>query len=167
MSTIHTFPVSVRWSGATVIDGGATEYSRDATVDAPGKPGIVTSAAPAYQGNAARWNPEDLFAAALGTCHMLTFFALARKAGINVLGYDDDAVATMEMVANDGANQRTVGSGNSSMRISTMKLSPRISVAADADHTKVRELFEKAHKYCFVANSVTTKVEMSPTIVVA
>jgi organic hydroperoxide reductase OsmC/OhrA len=154
MSTIHTFPVSVRWSGSTVIDGGATEYSRDATVDAPGKPGIVTSAAPAYQGNAARWNPEDLFAAALGTCHMLTFFALARKAGINVLGYDDDAVATMEMV-------------DKVMRISTMKLSPRISVAADADHTKVRELFEKAHKYCFVANSVSTKVEMSPTIIVA
>jgi organic hydroperoxide reductase OsmC/OhrA len=160
MSQIHTFPVSVHWpavgTGATIIDGGATEYSRDGVASTVGKPAIPTSAAPAYNGNGDRWNPEDMFAAALGTCHMLTFFALARKAGIDIRSYHDDAVATLEMV-------------DKAMRISKMKLAPQITVAVAADgskdESKVRDLFEKAHKYCFVANSVTTKVEMAPTVV--
>ncbi len=150
MSQVHTFPLSVHWTGSTLAAG---DYSRDAVAHAPGKPMIVTSAAPSYAGNAARWNPEDMFGASLATCHMLTFFALAKKAGVDVQAYDDSALATLEMV-------------DKAMRISTIKLAPTIVVAAGTDDAKVRELFEKAHNYCFVANSVTTKVEMTPTVVV-
>jgi organic hydroperoxide reductase OsmC/OhrA len=150
MSQVHTFPLSVHWIGSTLTAG---EYSRDAVANSPGKPMITTSAAPGYNGNAARWNPEDMFGAALATCHMLTFFALAKKAGLDIHGYDDNAVATLEMV-------------DKAMRISTIKLAPTITVAVGTDEAKVHELFEKAHKYCFVANSVTTKVEMAATIVV-
>lgn len=150
MSQVHTFPLSVHWSGSTL---GAGEYSRDAVAQSPGKPMIVTSAAPSYNGNAARWNPEDMFGAALATCHMLTFFALAKKAGIDVQAYDDNAVATLEMV-------------DKAMRISTIKLAPTIVVAAGTNEAAVRELFDKAHKHCFVTNSVTTRVELVPTVVV-
>ncbi|HPH65531.1 MAG TPA: OsmC family protein [Kofleriaceae bacterium] len=150
MAQVHTFPLSVHWTGSTLVDG---EYSRDATAQSPGKPMIVTSAAPSYNGNGARWNPEDMFGAALATCHMLTFFALAKKAGVDVHAYDDSAEATLEMV-------------DKAMRISKIKLAPTIAVAAGTDEAKVRELFEKAHKYCFVANSITTTVDMQPTVVV-
>jgi peroxiredoxin-like protein len=150
MPQVHTFPLSVHWTGSTLSAG---EYSRDAVAQSPGKPMIVTSAAPSYNGNGARWNPEDMFGAALATCHMLTFFALAKKAGVDVQAYDDHAEATLEMV-------------DKAMRISTIKLAPTIVVAAGTDDAKVRELFEKAHNYCFVANSITTKVEMLPTVVI-
>ncbi|MBP9088660.1 MAG: OsmC family protein [Kofleriaceae bacterium] len=150
MSQVHSFPLSVHWTGSTLSVG---EYSRDAVAQSPGKPMIVTSSAPGYNGNAARWNPEDMLGAALATCHMLTFFALAKKAGVDVQAYDDNAVATLEMV-------------DKAMRISTIKLAPTIVVAAGTDEAKVHELFEKAHKYCFVANSVTTNVVMAPTVVV-
>ena len=150
MSQVHSFPISVHWAGSTLSAG---EYSRDGVAQSPGKPMIVTSAAPSYNGNGARWNPEDMFGAALATCHMLTFFALAKKASVDVRAYDDNAVATLEMV-------------DKAMRVSTIKLAPTIVVAVGTDEAKVRELFEKAHKYCFVANSITTKVEMLPTVVV-
>ena len=150
MPQVHTFPLSVHWTGSTLTAG---DYSRDAVAQAPGKPMIVTSAAPSYAGNAARWNPEDMFGASLATCHMLTFFALAKKAGVDVQAYDDNAVATLEMV-------------DKAMRISTITLAPTIVVAAGTDEGKVRELFVKAHNYCFVANSITTKVEMTPSVIV-
>ncbi len=150
MSQVHTFPLSVHWVGSTLTAG---EYSRDAIAQSPGKPTIITSSAPGYAGNGTRWNPEDMFGAALATCHMLTFFALAKKAGVDVHAYDDNAEATLEMV-------------DKAMRISKIKLAPTIAVAAGTDEAKVRELFEKAHKYCFVANSITTAVDMQPTVVV-
>src|SRR5688572_18685483 len=43
-------------------------------------------------------DPEEAFIAALSSCHMLTFIDLARRAGIVVDSYEDDAVGEMERI---------------------------------------------------------------------
>src|SRR5262245_52631457 len=71
-------------------------YDRTHEVAFPGGQKIKNSAAPAFMGSAAHANPEELFAASLGTCHMLTFLAIAAKSRLVIESYEDKAVALLE-----------------------------------------------------------------------
>lgn len=144
----HSYPLTLAWTGNT-LDG---TYNRNATVTNAGKHPLAVSSAPEYAGDAARWNPEDLLGSALATCHMLTFLALCAKAKVAVVGYEDHAEAvlyTMDKVT----------------RITHVYLRPVIRVPRGTGMAKVVELFEKAHKYCFVANSVTCEAVLEPRVV--
>ncbi len=144
----HRYPLLLAWTGNT-LDGA---YTRDATVTSPGKPPLAVSSAPEYTGNPARWNPEDLLGAALATCHMLTFLALCAKAKVEVLGYEDPAEAVLDTI-------------DKVTRVTQVHLRPLIRVTRGTSMAKVLELFEKAHKYCFVANSVTCEAVLAPRVV--
>jgi len=144
----HTFPLVLRWSGSTL----DPSYSRNAEVSNPDHLTIPVSSAPAYAGDPQRWNPEDLLASALATCHLLTFLALAAKARIEIKAYEDHAEATLETV-------------DRISRVGEIRLRPVIRVAPGTSAAKVVELFEKAHKYCIIANSITCHVRMEPRVV--
>jgi organic hydroperoxide reductase OsmC/OhrA len=146
---MNTFPLSLHWTGST-----AADYSRAATARAPGKPDIALSAGPTYSGDPARWNPEDLFGAAVSMCHMLTFLALAKKVRLDVTSYVEDATVFLDVV--EGVT-----------KVTRVRLAPTITLAAGSDADKAREMFDKAHKYCFVANSITSEVVMEPNVVLA
>ena len=142
------FPAHLVWSGST----HDPDYTRDGQLTKPeGVAGIPVSSIPLFGGDGARWNPEDLLAGALAHCHMLTFLALASKARIEVLGYRDEAEAELETV-------------DRITRVGLIALRPAIKVAAGTDAAKVVELFTKAHKYCVIANSITCRVLMEPTV---
>lgn len=140
------FQSTVSWQGSTA----TREFDRDATATAPGKPALTLSAG---NGNASCWNPEDMLGTSLSMCHMLTFLALASKVGIDVRAYDGQTETQLDTV-------------DKITRVTRIRLTPRITVAAGSDEEKVRTMFEKAHKYCFIANSITSEVEMAPTVVV-
>lgn len=144
----HSYPLSLAWTGNT-LDGS---YNRNATVSNAGKHPLAVSSAPEYAGDASRWNPEDLLGSALATCHMLTFLALCAKAKVEVVGYEDHAEAVLDTV-------------DKVTRITQVRLRPVIRVTRGTSMAKVVELFEKAHKYCFVANSVTCEAVMEPRVV--
>lgn len=146
----HTYPLTLTWRGTTA----TSEYSRDAEVTTSGKHALQVSSAPEYAGNPARWNPEDLLGSALATCHMLTFLALASKTKLEVTAYEDKAEAVLDTV-------------DKVTKVTEIRLSPTIRVARGTDAGKVVEMFHKAHKYCFVANSITCKVVMNPRVVEA
>ena len=57
---------------------------------------LPASAAPDFRGDADRVNPEEAFVAALSSCHMLTFLALAAKRKFVPDSYLDDAVGYLE-----------------------------------------------------------------------
>lgn len=144
------YPLSLRWEGTTT-DHATGEHSRAAVASAPGKPDIAVSAAGPYGGDDTRWNPEDLLGASLATCHMLTFLSLARKVRLDVRGYVDDV-------------QVVLGTEGRVTRVTEIRLAPTIRVAPGTDEAKVREMFEKAHQYCFIGLSLTSAVRMEPRI---
>src|SRR5690606_32416738 len=89
--------------------------------------------------------------AALSSCHMLTFLAIASKRGLVVDRYSDDAVGTLEKNA-DGR-----------LAITRVELHPAIEFAGEApDAATLEEMHHQAHERCFIANSVTTEVEVLP-----
>ena len=145
----HAYPLTLTWTGNT-LDGAA--YNRNATVTTEGKHPLSVSSAPEYAGDGSRWNPEDLLGSALATCHMLTFLALCAKAKVEVCGYEDHAESVLDTV-------------DKVTRITQVRLRPVIRVPRGTSLAKVVELFEKAHKYCFVANSVTCEAVMEPRVV--
>jgi len=118
----------------------------------PAKTALHASSAPTYLGNAALPNPEDLLVAALSSCHMLTFLAVAAKKGFIVDSYEDEAVGTLEKNAEGRiAVTRTV-------------LRPRIVYGGEKrpDADAEQALHESAHRGCFIANSVKTIVTVEP-----
>ena len=115
---------------------------------------LPMSSAPGFGGDPSRVNPEQLFVAALSACQALTYLLLAAKGGIRVIGYTDDA-------------QGWLGSDGARMRMSKVTLRPHITLEPGSDQPRALELVEKAHERCFIGNSVSTPVQIEPTVVLA
>lgn len=147
----ETYTCHLDWTGAAAgptVDAGA--FSRDLQAAFPGGSTVPMSAAPGYKGDAARVNPEQMLVASLSACQALFYLFLAARKGIQVVAYTDDPEGKLGLV--DGR-----------MRMTTVTLRPHIRLAAGADENVARELIEKAHEQCFIANSVTSKVVTEPT----
>lgn len=126
-------------------------YTRDHVWRFEGGSEVGASAAPQYLGNPALVDPERAFVAALSSCHMLTFLSLASRDGFVVDEYIDSAVGIMER----NADKR--------IAITRVILHPNISWGSEPpSQEQLDALHEKAHKHCFIANSVTTTVEIAP-----
>jgi organic hydroperoxide reductase OsmC/OhrA len=144
------FSSHLEWSGAE--DGPTLDsatYSRDLTLSIEANR-LPMSAAPEYRGDPSRANPEQLLVAALSSCQALTYLFLAAKNGIAVVSYSDDAEGWLEVL--DGK-----------MRMSRVALRPHIVIDVGASETKARELVETAHRSCFIASSVSARVEIDPS----
>ena len=148
----HHFEARLTWTGAS---RGPTRdyesYDRAFRVDIEGKPPLVGSAAAAFRGDPAHHNPEDLLVAALSSCHCLSYLALAARAKIAVLAYEDHATGTMSLI--DGK-----------IRFREVMLRPKVWVARGTDLSKARDLHHRAHEECFIASSVNFPVENQPEI---
>jgi organic hydroperoxide reductase OsmC/OhrA len=131
-------------------DFGYKTYPRDHVWRFPNGVEVPGSAAPAYLGNPQRVDPEAAFVAALSSCHMLTFLALASNKGFVVDSYEDAAVGHLEKNA------------NGKLAITRVELHPVIvySGAKQPAAADLEWLHDKAHKECFIANSVTTDVKV-------
>jgi organic hydroperoxide reductase OsmC/OhrA len=144
MATKHSFHSRLFWR-----KGGEGVASGNHRVELEGRPALEVSAAPQYRGDPSKLNPEELFLASLSSCQMLTYLALAARAGVEVTEYEDRAEATLAM-----AERR--------MRITEVVLRPRITIAPTSDEAKARALVESAHEGCFIANSVACAVRAEP-----
>jgi len=149
---MHHYRVTSRWSGSTGV--GYEAYDRTHSVSTtPVTETLTLSADPAFRGDPARLDPEELFLIAASSCQLLSFLAVAARARIDVVEYDDDAQGVMP------DNVRP-------MRITEIVLRPRITVRGSVIEERVRHLCEVAHRECYIANSVTTDITIEPTIVV-
>lgn len=140
---------AVRWQ-RTSADFGYETYNRDHDWHFAEGLSLPASAAPEYLGAVDRVDPEQAFVAAVSSCHMLTFLALAAKRRFVVDAYEDDAVGFLEKNA------------EGRMAMTRVELRPRIRFAdsAEPDEKALASLHEKAHKYCFIANSVSAEIEV-------
>lgn len=123
-------------------------YSRDHAVAFENGQTALASAAPDYLGNAEALNPETLLLAALASCHMLTFLAVAAKRGYVVESYSDKAIGTLAKNA------------EGRVAITHARLQPTIVFSGDKipDDAELARLHQKAHENCFIANSIRTEV---------
>ena len=151
----HRYEVRTLWSAGA--DGPPKSYdsfSRTHRIEIAGKPTIEATSDPAFHGDPARHNPEDLLVASLSSCHMLWYLVLCVGRKVPVLGYKDDAYGIMQETPRPG-------------RFVEVVLRPKVTVAKGADTALALKLHERAHAECFVANSVNFPVRHEATIVEA
>ena len=136
-SSIHR--AGVVWNGGSEDDVRAHEVLL-------GMQSVPASSAAELGGDGDRANPESLLVAALSSCHMLWFLALARKRGFAVASYEDDADGTL-----DGK------------RFTAATLRPRVRWEGEPPPPEaIEELHRRAHELCFIAGSVSFPVGVEP-----
>ncbi len=92
---------------------------------------------------------NQALAAAVSSCHMMTFLALAAKAGWPVASYQDHAVAHL------GKNPRGQMSVTQIDLYPVVKFDPGFTVEPE----KLEEVHRRAHRYCFISNTLADSVE--------
>lgn len=122
----------------------AHDWHFDAGVEVP------ASSAPDYLGDADRVDPEEALVAAVSSCHMLTFLALAARKRLVVERYTDEAVGVMEK--NDEGR----------LAITKIRLRPAIEWGEGGAPSEeaLAKLHAKAHEHCFIANSIRSEVSV-------
>ncbi len=152
---VHRYAARCAWSGST--GDGYAAYGRQHEGTVEPVPGSLTlSADPSFRGDPAFMNPEQLLVLSAASCQLLSFLALAARAGIDVIAYEDRAEAEMP------DHDRPV-------RITRITLRPRITLSPDAEPDTIERthsLVARAHDECYVANSLTTTITVEPEIFV-
>jgi organic hydroperoxide reductase OsmC/OhrA len=153
--TEHEYRARIDWErhGAVFTDN---RYSRghswhfDGGVTVPGSSSPYTVRVPLSVEAAV--DPEEALVAALSSCHMLWFLSLAAAGRWRVDDYSDEAVGRM------GRN----AAGKIAMLSVTLR--PRVRFSGERLPTRedLLQLHERAHEECFIANSVTTAVQIEP-----
>jgi organic hydroperoxide reductase OsmC/OhrA len=133
---------ALRWSG-----------EKKGVLEAAGKPDLGVASPPEFKGHPGIWSPPDLLVAAVNGCTMTTFLTFAARKDIAISSYECAATGTLEMV--DGV-----------FRFSRIDLSPRIVVKRREDRNRALEVFLEAESSCLVNNSLLTRVEAAPEVMV-
>ena len=145
-SSVHV--CELHWRG----DNTETEaFSRLHEVALPGGKSVLSGSGTKPQ-DPAQTNPEELLAAAVGSCMMMTILAVFSKSRITVLSYDDKPEALLEFV-------------DRRFRVTRVTLKPRIVVRGQVDKDKFDTLIQKSHSNCFISLSVKSDVVVEATYV--
>jgi organic hydroperoxide reductase OsmC/OhrA len=147
---IHRYHATCHWAGDTTM--GYESYERAHTSSAPpASTELMLSADPAFLGHPQKLNPEQLVVVAVSSCQLLSFLAIAARARVQVVEYDDHAEAEMP-------------EDNKPMRLTKLTLRPRIVVGPGVKEERILKLTEMAHTQCYISNSLSTEIVVEPTV---
>jgi len=99
------------------------------------------------------WSPEHLFTAAVSSCLMTTFLAIAENSRLEFRNFACKSKGKLEQV--DGK-----------FMMSEVILEPTVTIADEKDREKAERILMKSEAACLISNSVKAKVSMVPTIIV-
>ena len=149
----HYF-ATVTWKKKTSEDFVDNKYSRahqwkfdgGTVVEASSSPQVV----PLPYSSEASVDPEEAFIASLSSCHMLFFLSFAANRKYTVESYIDEATGIMQI------------DENKRMSMTDVTLYPKILFSGDKQPTQeqIDKIHHNAHKQCFIANSVKTKIHI-------
>jgi organic hydroperoxide reductase OsmC/OhrA len=127
------------------------KYSNEHTVSYNDQFKLTVDAAPDWGGDVENTNPEQALAASLSSCHMMTFLALAAKTKWPVASFSDRAEAHL------GTNAK------GQMSVTRIDLHPEVSfdIGFSVDAVELEKMHHRAHRYCFIANTLAGSVEMN------
>jgi organic hydroperoxide reductase OsmC/OhrA len=139
-----TYETTVRW-----IEGRRGELR---AAD-PAKPAFEVAAPPEFRGPPGIWSPEDLYVAALSSCLMATFSAIADREGLEFSAFSCAGEGILER-GDDGR-----------LWFTKVVLRPSVTVSSEDDEDLARVVLELAEQSCMVSSSVKSAISLEPTII--
>ncbi len=103
------------------------------------------------KGIAGVWSPEHLMVAAVNSCLMTTFLAVAENSKFDFINFESSANGKLEKI--DGKYV-----------ISEIILSPIVSIADPEDKSKAEKVLQKAETACIISNSIKSKIIFEPQV---
>ncbi len=100
------------------------------------------------------WSPEHYFVAAVNSCLMTTFLAIAENFKLPFVDFKSDATGTLSVV--DGKYM-----------MSKIVLRPTIVVENEEHRALAQKVIEKSEKACLITNSIKSDVLMEVHVVVS
>lgn len=145
MNITHDYPVNLKWNSLRI-----------GTLSAEGIPSSITVATPPeFDGGVhGIWSPEHLFVAAISSCLMTTFLAIAKNSNLNFREFSCDATGRLETI-------------DKKLQISTVTLKPFVTLENAEDEEKAMKVLQKAEAHCLISNSVKSKIFFEPRVEVA
>ncbi|TJY35791.1 OsmC family protein [Pontimicrobium aquaticum] len=99
------------------------------------------------------WTPEHLFTAAVSSCLMTTFLAIAEYSKLDFISFKCRSKGILEKV--DGK-----------FVISEVLLFPEVVIADASKTERTERILEKSEKACLISNSINSKVTMEAKVIV-
>lgn len=148
----HSYQVNLRWSS----DRKGTICSPEIAEAAPGLNTCIEVATPPEfpKGIAGIWSPEHLFTAAVNSCFMTTFLAIAENSKLEFSNFSCQAKGKLEQL--DGT-----------FKMTEVQLEAHLSIAEEAQRERAERILQKSESACLISNSITSKVTLIPIISVA
>lgn len=141
MDTKYFYSTEVEWTG-----------ERAGDLRAPILPNLRVDAPPEFKGHEGAWTPEHLFVAAVNSCFMTTFLAIAENSKLELLSFKADAKGKLEKLDGQG------------FMMTEIVLRPKLVIPNARDAERASRILEKAERTCLISNSVKTEIRLEPEV---
>jgi peroxiredoxin-like protein len=115
---------------------------------------VEFSSPPEFGGEAEMWTPEHFFLAAISSCFISTFRAIAEFSKFDVVALD---------VPVEGVLNKEEGG----FRFTDVKVRPVLTIATDEDRERGMKLLHKAERVCLISRSINSKISLEPVVQVS
>lgn len=145
METVHKYAVQVNW-----------QSDRKGIIHSPVlNTQIEVATPPEFPGGMPGiWSPEHLLVAAVNSCLMTTFLAIAENSKLSFIHFNSDAEGKLEKVDNK-------------YMITEIVLKPSLTIANEADRERALRVLDKSEAACLISNSIKSKIIFQPQINIA
>jgi organic hydroperoxide reductase OsmC/OhrA len=142
MSITHSYTVDLNW-----------EDGRKGLLSIPGVPPEITVVTPPPFPNGIdnHWSPEHLLVAAVNSCLMTTFLAIAENSRLQFTNFKSSATGKLEMA-------------EGKYMITELTLAPVLEIPGESDRAKAERILQKSEAACLISNSVKSKIIFVPRI---
>lgn len=141
MDQRYFYSTEVEWTG-----------ERGGDLSAPVLPKLHVDAPPEFKGHDGAWTPEHLFVAAVNSCFMTTFLAIAENSRLEFVSFKAAAKGKLEKLEGQG------------FMMTEIVLHPRLTISNARDAERASRILEKAEKHCLISNSVKTAIRLEPEV---
>ena len=100
------------------------------------------------------WSPEHFLVAAVESCLMTTFLAIAENSKLEFISFKSKAIGKLDKV--EGKFQMT-----------EIILKPVLEITDENNTERAKRIIEKSEKACLISNSIKTKITLESEIVIA
>ena len=97
------------------------------------------------------WSPEHLFTAAVSSCLMTTFLAIAENSKLDFSGFSCRSKGVLERV--DGKYLMT-----------EVILEPTVTIKNGKDRERAERIVQKSEAACLISNSIKSKITLEVTV---
>src|SRR5690242_13967839 len=148
----HYYHVNINWNK----DRKGTMCSPELKLAVTGDNGCIEIATPPefHKGIPGIWSPEHLFTAAISSCLMTTFLAVAENSKLDFISFECKSEGKLEKVEGKYLMTEVI-------------LEPKVVIADPNDREKTERVLYKSENACLISNSVRSKIIMRPVIEIA